>query len=66
MAFFAHPEAAATLEPIPSPLLEGVQMNDDVKDKTRVEQEFGFAGGRKESMTAGEHLMLRLKRSYLY
>ncbi|TPX35299.1 hypothetical protein SmJEL517_g02338 [Synchytrium microbalum] len=62
--YFCQPDDDAPLTPIPSPLLANREIPDEALAK--IESEHGFAGGRRETLTAAEHLKLRLSRTYLY
>ena len=53
MAYFAHPVGSTILEPIPSEMISELRSLD------------GIGPEGKKSITADEHLMGRLKASYL-
>ncbi|KAI9202432.1 uncharacterized protein BJ171DRAFT_514050 [Polychytrium aggregatum] len=63
VAFFGHPEDSTPLDPIPSPLLAKETLEGTAP--TSVPNRSFEAGSLlKRTMTAGEHLQMRLDRSY--
>ena len=60
IAFFCHPNNSALLTPIPSKLLLNHKFEKDEHAKRVLDHE------NEETLTAGEHLQMRLNKTYNY
>lgn len=60
IAFFCHPNDSALLTPIPSPIVLNHKFDKDAHAKHALDHE------NETTLTAGEHLQMRLNKTYTY
>lgn len=60
IAYFCHPNSSALLTPIPSKILANQKFEKDEHAKHALDHE------NEETLTAGEHLQMRLNKTYTY
>jgi isopenicillin N synthase-like dioxygenase len=60
IAFFCHPNHSTLLTPIPSQILLNQKFEKDEHAKHALDHE------NEDTLTAGEHLQMRLNKTYTY